>query len=159
MTLKETYSEVLTIRLTPTQKRQLKASGYDARDAVNYFLKDHNSECKNLKIEQVKLEEKIINLTNLIEDSEIEKAGLEKRLEEVNERLANITDDTLVYNDDISHEVDYIINQYEKVCNKHKGYTFDLFLNGQLKRIEERCRFLNVEVNTFLNLVEEKIND
>lgn len=159
MTLKEKYSEVLTIRLTPTQKRQLKASGYDGRDAVNYFLKDHTSECKVLKIEQVKLEEKILNLTNLIEDSEIEKAGLEQKLEEVTERLANLTDDTLICSDDVSHEVDYVIGQYEAVCSKHRGYTFDLFLNREYRRIEERCRYLNVDVNRFINLVEEKIND
>lgn len=157
VTLKEGYTEVISVRLTPTQKNQLKASGYDVRDMVNYFLKDHASEQKNLKIQQVKLEEKITALTRLIEDSEIEKAGLEKKLEDINQKLDNLSDE-FIYSDDVSHEVDYIIDQYKKTCNRHKGYTFDLFLNRESRRIEERCKYLNVPVEAVLELVEDKIN-
>lgn len=163
MSLKQTHNKVMSVRVTETQENLIKQSGYNIRDMINYFLKDHNNTKKELKVEQIRLEEKITNLTNQIQDYELEKIGLEKQLEEITQKLENYTsedDYTNLESDEVQHEAEYIMNKYYAMKQEYKGYTFDLFLNSGIKReLVGRCNYLGVPVDDMINLVEAKINE
>lgn len=162
MSLKQTHNEVMSVRLTTTQKNLIKESNYTIRDMINYFFKEHHDHKKELIVEQTRLEEQINDLTNQIQDYELEKIGLEKKLEEINQNLEDYVEDdyTNLTSDKVQQEAEYIMNQYYAKKKEHKGYDFDLYLHsGALREIQGRCNYLGVSFEDMVSIVEEKINE
>lgn len=152
-------SQVVSVRIPDHQKKLLKELGYTMKDVTNYFFKDHNNPKKELQVKQANLEQEIKELTELITDSELKKISLEKQLEEISNKIELFDDAYSVDSNEITDEVEYVFKEYNKTRNNHKGYDFGLYLNSHYQNIKGRCDYLNVNVEDFINLVEEKINE
>ena len=80
----EAYTEIISGRVSVRQKTLLKRSGYNVRDAVDFFLRHAAKKDKKLAIDKFFLEDEIKDIKNNISEKELECINLEKKLQNIN---------------------------------------------------------------------------
>lgn len=151
--MKNTFNKEAKIsaRIHESYKRKLKNSGYNARQAIEYFTQITGKKLDSLKIDEYFLNKEIEELKEIL-------IIKERRLNKIQNEINNMHIDRLS-----SLRVD----SYQKIIDKYNRnnttQSFETFINGSYVRKEfisnELCKFPDCDMDEFCNDLLNYYND
>lgn len=143
--------ERISARIHPSEKEKLKRTGYNARQAIEYFNRLASKKIDALKIEEYFLNEEIENLKEQL-------ILKERRLD----KIQKIIDE--VHIDKLSH---LRVDSYQKIIDLYNRdgtkQSFEQFLNGEYIKdrfvSREVDKFPDCDMDTFCSDLLEYYND
>ena len=147
------FDEVISGRVTARDKKLLKDSGYNVRDAVSFFLNARGSPKKKLLVDKHFIQEEICRLNKIIDDLKMDLIAEEMKLEEINNQLGIVELNGIEYSLEVSNAVNNIIQRYS-------DYSFDLDMYFQTNHlfVENQSALVDVTVEDLEALVKEKVS-
>ena len=124
--------EVHSVRLTPTQVKQLKNLNATIRDAVIFYI-------EHMTPTQVKLMDKRQELENNIHERQVELNQLNNELEQINKEIAISKDTQTTVNFDIIHDSNKIISAFREWRTGEKQTIQNYFTTKEFKKILNNC--------------------
>ena len=146
------FDEIVSGRVTARDKKLLKDSGYNVRDAVSFFLNARNSPKKKLLVDKHFVQEKIDKLNDEIDNLKLDLIAEEMNLEKINNQLGIVELNGTEYSLEVSHAVNNIIQRYS-------DYSLDLdtYFSTNHLFVENQAAIAKIEVDELMNLVRSEV--
>lgn len=148
--LVEAYDQIISGRVSARQKTLLKKSGYNVRDAVDFFLKYAAKKDKKLAIDKFFLEDEIQTMKNKISKDELECIKLEKKLQDINSELGVLNINDNEYDLRVLDAFSRIYQRYSIHKDKSNLPLGDFIMNNKVF-IETQGAVCGMEYDNFID--------
>ena len=146
------FDQIISGRVTARDKKLLKDSGYNVRDAVEYFIHNSISTKQKLVVEKHFILKNIKSLNEEIESLKMDVIDEEMRLEKINNQLGVVEINGNEYSVEINRAVDNVIQRYSRTSMSLEEY----FVQKHLF-VENQAAIVEIDVDELEDLVKEKL--